>query len=129
MSFKQFLTEQEKGEEEDKVMGAIIEFFSTHDKPNDGDVHSLADSLGFKEGAKKDVHEFEAKIYSLVSGIFNAGSSKGKQVEPDEKELKMGMEVEKKHTNVPAIARKLALDNLAETPDYYSRLAKIKGEK
>jgi len=122
MSFKDFLSEQDKQEEEDKVMGAIIDFFSTHENPDDGDIHGLADSLGFKEGEKKDVHQFETKIYSLLSGIFNAGNSKGNKVEPDEVELKKGIEIEKKHTSIPAIARKLALDNLAIDPKYYSKV-------
>jgi len=121
MSFKDFLSEQDKQEEEDKVMGAIIEFFSTHENPDDKAIHALADSLGFKEGTSKDVHQFEAKIYSLVSGLFNAGTAKENKVEPDEAELKKGMEIEKKHTSVPAIARKLALDNLAVDEKYYSK--------
>jgi hypothetical protein len=40
------------------------------------------------------------------------------------KELKMGIEVEKEHTKDPDIARKIALDHLAEVPDYYTKLNK-----
>lgn len=125
MSFKEFIKEQDKQEEEDKVMGAIIEYFSTHEKPNDEEVHKLAESLGYKEGGDKDVHEFEGKIYSLLSGFFNAGRYKSNPVEPDPEELKKGIEVEKEHTTLPAMARRIALDHLSEMKDYYTKLAKM----
>ena len=38
------------------------------------------------------------------------------------KELNKGIEVEKEHTSSEEEARKIAMDHLAETPDYYSRL-------
>lgn len=39
------------------------------------------------------------------------------------KELKAGIAVEMEHTDIPAVARKIALDHLAEFPRYYSALA------
>jgi hypothetical protein len=41
-----------------------------------------------------------------------------------QKQLKMGTEVEKEHTSDEKEARKIALDHLAEVPDYYSKLKK-----
>ena len=41
-----------------------------------------------------------------------------------EKQLEMGMEVEKEHTDNPKEARKIALDHLKEKPDYYTKLKK-----
>lgn len=41
------------------------------------------------------------------------------------KQLKLGIEVESEHTTDPAVAREIALDHLAELPDYYSRLRKM----
>ena len=41
------------------------------------------------------------------------------------KELAMGTEIEKEHTDNPEIAKKIAQDHLAELPDYYSRLKKM----
>lgn len=38
------------------------------------------------------------------------------------RELKMGIKVEFEHTRDPEIAREIALDHLAELPDYYTRL-------
>lgn len=48
-----------------------------------------------------------------------------------EKELEMGIEVEKEHTKDDAKAREIALDHLKEFPDYYTRLADMekKAEK
>jgi hypothetical protein len=41
------------------------------------------------------------------------------------KQLKMGMKVEKEHTTDSKVAKKIALDHLAELPDYYTRLKKV----
>jgi len=46
----------------------------------------------------------------------------------DPKELKMGIDVEKEHTDNPELARRIALDHLAEIPDYYTRLDKMERE-
>ena len=39
-----------------------------------------------------------------------------------QKELNKGIEVEREHTSSEEEARKIAMDHLVETPDYYSRL-------
>lgn len=41
------------------------------------------------------------------------------------KQLKMGIKVEKEHTTSKEMARKIALQHLAEIPDYYTRLKKV----
>lgn len=43
-----------------------------------------------------------------------------------QKELIKGIEVEKEHTSSEEEARKIAMDHLVETPDYYSRLLKMR---
>jgi len=40
----------------------------------------------------------------------------------DQKELTMGMKVEKEHTKDDSLAREIALDHLAEDPHYYTKL-------
>lgn len=122
MSFQEFLVEQEvskKEEENDKVMGGIIDFFSTHSKPTDDDIHKLAEELGIDE------HKFEEKIYELLSSFLNAGRYKEKPLtEIDEDQLKRGIEVEMEHSRNKAIARRISLDHMAEFPgkDYYKAL-------
>ena len=41
------------------------------------------------------------------------------------KQLKMGVKVEKEHTTSKEMARKIAVQHLAEIPDYYTRLKKV----
>lgn len=42
-----------------------------------------------------------------------------------EKQLKLGMEIEKEHTSSGKTAREIALDHLLELPNYYSKLKKV----
>jgi len=46
----------------------------------------------------------------------------------DKEQLEMGIEVEKEHTDDPAIAKEIAKDHLAELSDYYTRLEKMESE-
>jgi len=43
----------------------------------------------------------------------------------DPEQIKMGIEVEKEHTDNEDIALQIAKDHLAEIPDYYTRLKKM----
>lgn len=45
-----------------------------------------------------------------------------------EQELQKGIAVEKEHTSNDQLAREIALDHLAELPDYYSKLDTIENE-
>lgn len=45
-----------------------------------------------------------------------------------EEQLRMGISVEYEHTNNEKIAREIAMDHLAEIPDYYTRLAAMERE-
>lgn len=45
-----------------------------------------------------------------------------------EKELELGIKVEKEHSDDPKKAREIAMDHLVELPDYYSRLDKMEKE-
>jgi len=42
-----------------------------------------------------------------------------------ERELKIGLGVEKEHTNDQAEARKIAMDHLVEDPAYYTKLLSV----
>jgi hypothetical protein len=46
----------------------------------------------------------------------------------DAEQLRMGIEVEKEHTNDEGLAKKIARDHLDELPNYYSRLSKMEKE-
>lgn len=103
---------------------AVRGFFKAHANPSDDQVHELAESL------KVSPHSLEEYIYTLVGKT----AQKHEHV-PDEnfdqKQLAMGIKVEKEHTDDPEEAKEVAKDHLVELPDYYTRLKKMeaKGEK
>lgn len=103
-------------EAEDKIYENIFDFFKENPKPSDKEVHSLAEKLGLDE------HKFETYIYEILGSFIGAGRAKEKNVSesdfaPDE--LKKGIEIEMEHTTLPIIAKRIALDHLAEFSDYY----------
>ena len=50
-------------------------------------------------------------------------------VEEIKSQLKKGLKVEQEHTNSKALARKIALQHIAERPDYYTKLQKVEEAK
>lgn len=121
--FKYYLNEGK--DSEDKFLTSIVDFFSENPNPPDDDVHDLAEKLGLEPD------DFESKIYSVLGSLFGAGNSIKKKItekDVDKNELKMGMKIEMEHTTNKLVAKKIALDHLAEFPDYYTRLAKMEKE-
>ena len=103
---------------------AVTKFFTENPNPDDSDFHGLADKL------QVSPHELEEVAYELLTGLLK-GVGKHKDVPVtkfDPKEVEMGLEVEKEHTDSPAIAQQIAKDHLSEIKDYYSRLKKMEGE-
>lgn len=124
MKFKEFMNEGSK--EDAKIYDAIMDFFADNPSPPDEEVHALADKLGMDE------HKFEAYIYSILGAILGTGKAKKEKFtekDANPKELAMGTKIEMEHTKNKAIAKRIALDHLAELPDYYTRLTKMEGEK
>lgn len=89
------------------------------------------------ESLRKKVHKEDVSTATAgdATAIGIAGAKKKEFVEPlpedqaDPKELAMGIEVEMEHTDDPAMAKKIALQHLAEAPDYYTKLKQVEGEK
>lgn len=107
----------------------VLKFFASNPNPTDDVFHKWAESNGF------DVHEAEAAAYMLATKtaqFFTEGRSVEKGMTPakaDPEQLKMGIEVEKEHmTSCLKVVTKIALDHLAEIPDYYTRLDKMESE-
>lgn len=118
--FREFMVEGSK--KDDEIFTAIMDFFADNPSPPDDDVHDLAEELGL------DPDDFEAKIYAVLGSILGTGKSKKEKFtekDADPKELKMGIKVEMEHTKNKAIAKRIALDHLAEIKDYYTRLIKM----
>lgn len=73
----------------------------------------------------------EIKNIDFQKEFIDAGVAAKKGVTEDDvdtKELEIGIEVEMEHTLNSNIARKIALDHLAELPDYYTRLRKMEND-
>lgn len=68
---------------------------------------------------------WQPKITAVEELIGLADKKNITEKDVDPNELAMGIKVEMEHTNNPATAKKIALDHLAEIPDYYTRLKKM----
>jgi len=96
--------------------------------PTDKEVHAWA------EENNANVHNVEAKIYKLAKAHLDMGHAENcdkKEIqtplpedEADPNELIAGIEVEMEHTDDRAKAKVIALQHLAEVPDYYTKLGK-----
>lgn len=76
--------------------------------------------------------KFLLKIVKFfVNEFLFAGVANEKKIDitkVDMNELRMGIAVEYEHTSSRMLATKIALDHLAEIPDYYTRLARMEEE-
>ena len=108
-----------------------VKFLLDNPDPDDQAVHDYAEEHGW------DIDEFETKIYRLASKLVNnllaegTAAKKGITVsDVDPEEFRKGVAVEMEHTNCPILAGRIALDHLAEQPDfkYYTELKKMEGE-
>ncbi len=99
------------------IKDEITKFFLANPNPDDSKVHELADNLGI------DPHELESNIYALLSSLLKVGKHRDVPAEKfDANQIKMGIDIEKEHTDDPTIAIEIAKDHLDEIPDYYTRL-------
>ena len=106
----------------------VFEFFKENPRPTDAEFHQWAEESGI------DVEKAEEAAYIMagkLAELMSKGESGEKGVginDVDREQLYMGIEVEKEHTPCSVIAAKIALDHLAEIPDYYTRLDKMERE-
>lgn len=118
--FREFMVEGST--KNDEILTTIMDFFADNPAPPDDEVHDLGEKLGL------DPDDFEEKIYFILGSLLGTGKAKKKKFtekDADSKELEMGIKVEMEHTSNKAISKRIALDHLAEFPDYYSRLLKM----
>ena len=125
-TFKEYCINEGKEDIGKNVFDDIIELFQKVENPKDTDhIHVLADKL------KISPHAIETQIYALLSSFIRAGRAYEKGVtesDVDPKELKTGIKIEMEHVSNKWIAKRIALDHLAEFPDYYTRLVKMEKE-
>ena len=70
-------------------------------------------------------------IYKIFGQFFGAGRAHEKdftEKNANKSELRTGIKIEYEHTNNYEISKRIALDHLAEIPDYYTRLVKMEEE-
>ena len=90
---------------------------------------TLADYL--RVGTPAHMREGKLEDVNFIESFVNEGRARERGInesDVDEKELAMGIIVEYEHTDNADIARRIALDHLAELPDYYTRLARMEAE-
>ena len=103
----------------------LFDFFSQNPNPADSDVHAFAEQNGIPPD------QVETAIYTLSTllvQLLRGGKSIEKNLDPttvDPQQLEMGMEIEKEHIDNPVITKKIALDHLAEDPQYYTHLKEM----
>jgi len=106
----------------------IIDFLQANPHPDDSAIHAFAEQAGMPP------EQLETMIYGLTSKFVNfmrggKMSESGLDISSvDPQQLEMGIQVEMEHTPDFAIAKKIALDHLAEIPDYYTRLATMEDQ-
>jgi hypothetical protein len=108
----------------------ILGFLKDNPYPDDEQYHAYAKSLGIEPD------ELEKDAYGIISTFSAGGEAYKKGItfkDVDQKQLSMGIDVEYEHvdSNSPfakLIASRIALDHLAEIPDYYDRLKEMENE-
>jgi len=87
--------------------------------------------IALKKDHAEPMTEEEVADIDIYDEFFTEGAyvhSNLIEGEVDEKQIEMGIKVEYEHTTNEDIARRIALDHLAEIPDYYTRLLKMEKE-
>lgn len=73
--------------------------------------------------------EFDKKPLDVKTMTVDEIAEKhGVTTDQIQKELEMGIKVECEHTTSDQAAKEIALDHLAELPDYYTRLDKMENK-
>ena len=121
--FKNYITEQK--EDDTTIQEKIAEFFANNPNPPDEEIHAMAKKLGLEPD------DLETHIYAIIGSLLGDGYAKKEgftEKDADKKQLEMGIKVEMEHTTNKILAKRIALDHLAEIPDYYTRLDKMEKE-
>jgi hypothetical protein len=124
MKFEDYIKEDLNDVEE-----KILDFFMMVKNPTDKQVHKLAEDLNLSPD------ELEKEIYEMLSTFTSGGYAKEHgftEKDADSEQLEAGINVEYEHLNkeskyADSLSRRIALDHLAEMPDYYTELAKMEG--
>jgi hypothetical protein len=115
----------EQKEDKKEIRTKIMEWFRDNPNPKDDEINKFA------EREKINPHVFESEIYGILSSFASNGRFKEKGLKEsdlDKKEIEMGIKVESEHTNCPIMAKRIAMDHLAEIKNYYTLLKKMESD-
>lgn len=118
--------EEKEGHGKDpNIQKKIADFFLSKKGAIDDetDVHTFASELGIEKS------ELEEEIYAMLKAFISGGNFNKKGIDPstfDPEEVKMGIEVEKEHSDNMYIRLRITYDHLSDNPKYYSE-GKAKG--
>lgn len=123
-----------KESDEDKVMlgfadpmSALKAYFLHYDKPG---FFGGMSKVSVSTLSQRVRWHHKQKYHTQFCADAGGKTAKAKGITPqdvDRKELVKGLRVEMEHTDDRRTALKIALDHLAEIPDYYSRLSQMEG--
>ena len=106
----------------------VAEFLGKKPNPSDEEFHKWVEGKGYK------ADEVEGAAYRLATTLGSflfSGRAKDKGIESDDVdqgELSKGISIEMEHTDCRVMAERIAMDHLAEFPDYYTRLIAMEKE-
>ena len=108
------------------VLSIIIDFFVRNPNAKYDELSRFVKSKGI------DYYDMDYALTDLASSfvgfMFEGKYANADLSSVDADQLARGTEVEREHTSKDIIAKKIALDHLAEIPDYYTRLDKMESE-
>jgi hypothetical protein len=91
--------------------------------------YAIAYKVSLKQAEKKlDLNESNLKVKGGLAdklSVKDIAEKFGVTTTKIERELNMGIKVELEHTKDKAVAKDIAMDHLAEMPDYYTRLNRL----
>lgn len=112
----------------DDISLAVSGYLLNNPNPSDDKFHKWAEDEGI------EVPVAEAAAYRLATAFVSfmlwgrANKEEVTMEDVDPEELALGISVEMEHTTNIMIAIRIALDHLAEIPDYYTRLLAMEEE-
>ena len=137
LQFDQYALKEAEEDEEGNVgsfaMKKYVKFLTKLSISPSGAMDEIQEEVdNFCTELKIKSDEFQHQCLYILHEFFGAGTylkaTKEREVEIDQKELKAGIKSEMEHTTNELIAKKIAMDHLAECPNYYTRLAKLEKE-
>lgn len=122
-----------------KIKEKVKKFIENNPNPKDEKFHAFAEKFTKPDKAEEAAYALlsecnKKKVKKSFDDQMVDFLTKGKEIiiggkadnKPDskysKKEIKMGLKVEKEHTNNPKIAKEITKDHLEEDPKYYDRL-------